>query len=83
MPIIKTMKFHTDLCIHGYHVYEEVWTATFGEQLYTEREYGNIIDCYDVAVKELHLIMFPQDLEMILLEILKYTHSMRKSQNLK
>ena len=82
MPIIKTMKFRMDSCIRGYHVYEEVWTATFGEQLYTEREYGNV-DCYDVAVKELHLIMFPQDLEMILREILKYTHSTRKSQNLK
>lgn len=59
-----------DPCIHGYHVYKEVWTATFGEQLYTEKEYSNIVDRYAVAVikkqqQELHLIMFPQDLEMI------------------
>ena len=32
-------------------VYEEVWTATFGEQLYTEREYGNIVDHYAVVMK--------------------------------
>ena len=64
MPVIKTMEFRTDSCIRGYYVYEEVWTAMFGEQLHTEREYGDIVDRYAVAV-ELQLIMFPQDLEMI------------------
>ena len=33
-----------DLFIRGYHVYEEVWTATFEEQLYTEGEYGNVVE---------------------------------------
>ena len=39
-----TMEFHMDFCIHGYHIYKEVWTAVFGKELYTERELGNIID---------------------------------------
>ena len=41
-----------DLCIRGYHVYEEIWTAVFREKLYTEREIGNIVDCYAVAIKK-------------------------------
>ena len=50
MPIIKTMEFHMDSCIRGYYVYEEVWTAMFGEHLHTEREYGDIVDRYAVAI---------------------------------
>ena len=41
-----------DLCIRGYHVYEEIWTAVFGEELNTERKIGNIVDRYAVAVKK-------------------------------
>ena len=44
------MEFCTDSCIRGYYVYEEVWTAIFGEQLHTEREYGDIVDRYAVAI---------------------------------
>ena len=39
-----------DSCIRGYHVYKEVWTAVFGEELYTEREFGNVVDRYAVTV---------------------------------
>ena len=52
MPIAETMEFRMDSCIRGYHVYEEIWTAVFGEQLYTEREIGNVVDRYAVAVKK-------------------------------
>ena len=51
MPIAKTMEFCMDSCIRGYHVYEEIWTAVFGE-LNTEREIGNNVDQYAVAVKK-------------------------------
>ena len=44
------MKFRMDSCIQGYHVYEEIWTAVFGEELYTEREIGYIVDRYAVAM---------------------------------
>lgn len=37
------------LCICGYHVYTETWTAALGEGLCCERELGNVID---VAVKK-------------------------------
>jgi len=43
------MEFRMDLCIRGYHVYKEVWTAVFGE-LYAEREFGNVVDHYAVTV---------------------------------
>ena len=52
MPIAKTMEFCVDLCIQGYHVYKEIWTAVVGEELNTEREIGNIVDRYAVAMKK-------------------------------
>ena len=54
MPVIGTMEFRMDSCIRGYHVYKEVWTAVFGE-LYTEREFGNVVDRYAVTVMKDHL----------------------------
>jgi len=39
-------------CARGYHVYGESWTATLGEDPYCEREVGNIMDVYAVAVKK-------------------------------
>ena len=39
-------------CIHGYHVYGEKWTAVLGEELNCEREIGNVVDRYAVAVKK-------------------------------
>ena len=50
MPV--TVMFCMDSCICGYHAFKEVWTATFGEQVYTEREYGNVVDRYAVAMKK-------------------------------
>ena len=39
--------------IRGYHVYGENWTAVLGEELNCEREMGNLVDRYAVAVKKL------------------------------
>ena len=39
-------------CIHGYHVYGENWTAVLGEELNCEKEIGNVVDQYAVAVKK-------------------------------
>ena len=39
-------------CIRGYHVYSENWTAALGEELFCERDIGNVIDRYAVAVKK-------------------------------
>ena len=38
-------------CIRGYHVYGENWTAVLGEELNCEREIGNVVDRYAVAVE--------------------------------
>ena len=37
--------------ICGYLVYGEHWTAILGEKLTCEREIGNVVDGYTVAVK--------------------------------
>ena len=37
-------------CICGYHVYGEI-TAVLDEQLFCEREIGNVVDRYAVAAK--------------------------------
>ena len=34
-----------------YHVYGEIWTAVLDEQLFCEREIGNVVDRYVVAAK--------------------------------
>ena len=39
-------------CIRGYYVYGEVWMAVMGEELLCERELGNVVDRYAIAVKK-------------------------------
>ena len=39
-------------CIHGYHIYKEIWEAATGEVLTCEREPLNPKDRYTVAVKK-------------------------------
>lgn len=46
-------ELHVASCVHGYHVYGETWTASLGEELCCERELGNVIDRYAVAVKKI------------------------------
>ena len=41
-----------DSCVHGYHVYNKIWTAVLGEVLITERELHKVADHYSVAVKK-------------------------------
>ena len=36
-------------CIHGYHIYKEIWEAAAGEVLMCERETHNDRDRYAVA----------------------------------
>ena len=42
--------YTTDSCVRGYHVYKDVWTASIGELLTCQAEFGNVMDPYDVAV---------------------------------
>lgn len=37
-------------CVRGYHVYQDVWSASVGEVLPCEREPANSTDLYAVAV---------------------------------
>ena len=46
------MELRVESCICGYHVYKEMWIAVFGEELYAERELGNVVDRYVIAVKK-------------------------------
>ena len=47
-----TMEMIVLSCIRGYHIYGEVWTVIIGEQLLCEREPGNVVDRYAVAVQK-------------------------------
>ena len=38
------------LCIRGYHIYKEIWSAVVGEEFACEREPTNSTDRYAVAV---------------------------------
>ena len=33
-----------ECCVHGYHVYSDVWEATIGEELNCRQESSNSID---------------------------------------
>ena len=40
-----------DSCVHNFHIYRDVWTPATGEVLSCEREDGNPMDPYAVAIK--------------------------------
>ena len=44
-------------CVHGYHVYCEIWEAAVGEVLVCEREPRNTVDRYAVAVKRSGMVI--------------------------
>ena len=46
------MEFHLQSCVRGYHVYGEHWSAFLGEELTCQREIGNVLDRYAIAVKK-------------------------------
>ena len=48
----KMEDYTRDLCIHGFHVYHNIWEAAEGEVLQCERETGNAKDRYALAVKK-------------------------------
>ena len=60
--VVKTMisvAFSDDMkvckrnsCVHGYHIYKDVWDAVIGEELQCEREHDNGSDWYAVAIKK-------------------------------
>ena len=50
--------FERELCVHGYHVYQRIWTAAVGEVLHCEREPTNSRDRYAVAVKNIRALNF-------------------------
>ena len=49
------------MCISGFYRCIEFCTAFW--QRITEKEFGNFIDCYAVAVKKIPVVMLPQDLK--------------------
>ena len=46
------MEFRVQSCVRGFHVYGEHWTAFVGEELTCQREIGNVVDRYAVAVEK-------------------------------
>ena len=48
--IMSTALFVVETMVRGYHVYQENWSATVGEELVCQRETGNICDAFAVSV---------------------------------
>ena len=44
------VEFELPCCVRGYHVYQSVWTAVIGEELFCDREPTNTSDRYAVAI---------------------------------
>ena len=49
MASIKSKEVN-DICVHGFHVYNNVWRSMIGEELRCQREKDNPRDPYAVAV---------------------------------
>ena len=45
-------EYSLNLCVRGYHIYQDVWEAVIGETLQCVREPENTHDRYAVAVKK-------------------------------
>ena len=43
-------EFEYEPCIHGYHIYKDIWSSTVGEHLICEREMLNLTNRYAVDV---------------------------------
>ena len=39
-------EFRVDVCVHGQHIYKDIWYAVVGEVLVFEREPNNFQDRY-------------------------------------
>ena len=40
------LTLHSQLCVHGYHIYSDIWEAAVGEELLCECEPKNTKDSY-------------------------------------
>jgi len=60
--------YEQDSCIHGYHLYQSIWTAGIGKFLTCEREPMNSCDRYAVAVLKDDVVVdhLPRKLSWIL-----------------
>ena len=44
------VSFSVEAVVRGYHAYKHIWAAVYGEELPCEREAGNRVDAFAVAV---------------------------------
>ena len=44
------MSFSVEAMVRGYHTYKDIWAAVLGEELLCQRETGNRVDTFAVAV---------------------------------
>ena len=44
------VSFSVEAVVRGYHAYKHIWAAVYGEELPCEREAGNWVDAFAVAV---------------------------------
>ncbi len=51
------MEFVLASCVRGHHVYKDIWSPNFGEELTCRREEGNVKDSYAVAVFKISSIV--------------------------
>ena len=44
------VSFSVEAVVRGYHAYKDIWAAVYGEELPCEREAGNRVDAFAMAV---------------------------------
>ena len=50
MADYERASFSVEAMVRGYHVYKDIWAAVHGEELPCQRELGNRVDVFAVAV---------------------------------
>ncbi len=64
------MEFVLASCVRGHHVYKDIWSPNFGEELKCRREEGNVKDSYAVAVLKIALQLVISRVQLLALYFL-------------
>ena len=70
------LSYEEEICVHGHHLYQNIWTAEVGKSLIHEREPTNSNDRYAVAVLKGDVLVnhLPKKLLLVKEDILQICH---------
>ena len=63
------VSFSVEAVVRGYHAYKDIWAAVYGKELPCEREAGNRVDAFTMAVMKDGMVVghIPKKISSVLL----------------